>query len=331
MVPAVLPPGSRERDRAGRAVFAALAVTVAFGAVTWWTKETPALDRSQPWQDDPYDVIVSLDFVMLPFLVAMIAWRVLLCRRRSALPARRLVDVLRACGVGVGVCIATEVAEWTALALGLHRPLWTASTAWQVAGLAGFTAAGIWVGVLLARAGHGVRLAAHPADQPDWVADLVTFGLLASRRLPRGGKSGRAVVRLVDTQVTSRVRRHPVASAALLACMCALPYTATKILLEGYPPLLVLVSFALPAAALFAFVMVAGRYLRILAPSRARVPAWLPVIVVGCSTGTILFAFHDSTPAWQTPIGLNALLFGGGLAGAGATWLVQLLLPRRRA
>jgi len=311
-------------------VFASLALIVAFGAVTWWSKETRALDLSQPWQDDPYDVLVSLDFAVLPFLAVMIGWRSLLCRRYSILPARRLVDVLRACSVGVGVCLITELGEWVALALGLHRRQWTFSTGLQVAALVAFTAAAVSVGLVLRGASRRVRRVAAPAAAPDWMADLATLGLLAARRLAGGGGIRRAV-HLVETQVSGRVRRHPVAAGAMLAGALALPFTAAKIVFEGYPPLLVLLSFALPAAVLFAFVMLAGWSLRLVTPDWSRIPRWLPVLVAACVTGPVLFAFHDSFPAFQTQIGLNALLFGGALIGAAATAALQLVAALARS
>ena len=61
--------GEPVRRLAGRAIVASLAVAAVFGVVTVVSKETPALEVRQPWQDDPYDVLVSLDFVALPLLV----------------------------------------------------------------------------------------------------------------------------------------------------------------------------------------------------------------------------------------------------------------------
>ena len=288
-----IPVGAPERRLAGRVVFGSLALALAFTGATWWAKETPALDLVQPWQDDPYDVAVSLDFVILPVLAAMIFWRALLCRRYSALPARRAADLLRACKAVVVTCLATEAAEWIALALRLHRPLWTALTEWQIAGLLVFTASSFWIAVLLATAARRLRAIAAPGNQPDWLADFVALGMLSSRRLARGGHAVGRAARYFDREVGVRVRDHPVASSALVASALALPFTAVKIFLEGYPPLLVLLSFALPAAVLFAFVVLVGGYLRIVTPTWTRAPRWLAVVVVACSTGPVAFAFHD--------------------------------------
>lgn len=130
-------------------------------------QETRALNVRQPWQDDPYDLVVSLDFVILPLLVAIGALRVQLCRRYAALPVRRLVDLLRVCGVAVGVCLATELGEWLAVALRRHSAEWTAVTAWQVAALAVLTVATIGAGLLLRHAAHAVSRIACASAQPD--------------------------------------------------------------------------------------------------------------------------------------------------------------------
>ncbi|MDQ2897607.1 MAG: hypothetical protein M3Y09_18540, partial [Actinomycetota bacterium] len=120
--------GDPARRRAGTAILAALALVSVFTFVTWLTKEMPSLDLRQPWQDDPYDLLVSLDFVVLPVLVLLGAARTQLCRRYSSLPSRRIADLLRVCGAAVGVCLTTQAAEWVAVALRLHGASWNAAT-----------------------------------------------------------------------------------------------------------------------------------------------------------------------------------------------------------
>ena len=284
MVSPSIPVGAPERRAAGHVVFGSLALALAFTGVTWWAKETSALDLSQPWQDDPYDVLVSLDFVILPVLAAMIAWRALLCRRYSILPARRVADLLRACNAVVVTCLVTVAGEWTALALRLHRPLWTSLTGWQVAALGAFTACSLWIVALSATAAGRLRAIAAPGPHPDWLADFIALGMIASRRFLSGREVAATAVRLFDHEVGDQVG-HPVVASALVAGALAAPFTAAKIVLEGYPPLLVLVSFALPAAILFAVVVLVGGYLRIVTPTWTRAPRWLAVAVVACCTG----------------------------------------------
>jgi hypothetical protein len=306
--------GEQARRQAGIAIITSLVFAGMFTAFTWLCKEVPSLNVRQPWQDDPYDVLVSLDFVILPLLVGLAALRVPLCRQCAKLPARRVTDLLRISTAILAVCLATEMAEWIAVTLRLHSAGWNAATTWQEAALAVETAATIGAYLLLSRATHAVRRTSRPSAQPDWLADAVNLGIRVSRGLGRHAAWGENAVRWIDEQAFARIRRHPVVVAALLAAVCGLPYVAAKIVLEGYPPALVLLSFALPTAALFAVIVIVGRYLRVVAPQPGGTPAWLAAAVAACLGGTLTFAFHDSLLAHQTAAGLNALLFGGALA-----------------
>ncbi len=327
MVTSELAVGDRARRQAGVVVVTSLALVAVFAVFMWLSKETAALNVSQPWQDDPYDVLVSLDFVVLPLLVAAGALRAQLCRRYSVLPARRLVDLLCVCRAAVGVCLVTELGEWVAVALGLHRAQWTALTAWQVAALLTATAAMVGAGLGLSRAARAVNRVAEAAPQPDWLSDAVALGLRMCGLLRRRADRASAVVRWADVHLVMRVRSHPIVAAALLADALALPYVAAKIVFEAYPPALVLLAFALPAAALFALIVLVGRYLRVVAPRSNVVPVGLSTTVAACIVGPVVFAFHDSLlPQHQTAAELNALLFGGAVVGGAASLTVHLAL-----
>lgn len=319
--------GEPARRDAGLAIMAALGLAVVFAVVTVVSKETPALDLHQPWQDDPYDVLVSLDFVAVPLLVVIGVMRVLLCRRYEPLPARRLVDLLRVAEAALVVSLATEVAEWVAVALGRHRATWTAATTWQVAALVVLTATLFGGFVLVRRAARAVSRIATAAEQPDWFTDAIALGLRATWVLGRHRGPALTVIRWVDSQLVARIRAHSIAAAGLLAAVLALPFVAAKILLEGYPAQLVLLVFAFVTASLFVFVVVVGAYLRVLAPRRASAPAWLCTAVVACTAGTVAFAFHDSILAHQTVNELSAL-FLGVVAAAGAVSLAVQALWR---
>jgi len=221
--------------------------------------------------------------------------------------------------------------EWLAVALRRHSAEWTAVTAWQVAALAVLTVATIGAGLLLRHAAHAVSRIACASAQPDWLADAVSLGLRVARVLGRFGERVQTAVRWTDVQVFARVRRHPIGAAALLSAVLALPYVVAKIVFEGYPPALVLLSFALPAGSLFACVVLAGRYLRIVAPRQGRPPAWLSTAVVACTAGALVFSFHDSLLTHQTAGTLNALFFGGAVAAGVVSCTAQLALQRFRA
>ena len=76
--------GDGVRQHVGRAIVGSLAVAAAYAVFTVLAKETPALYLHQPWQDDPYDALVSFDFVAVPLLVVIGGLRVQLCRRYEA-------------------------------------------------------------------------------------------------------------------------------------------------------------------------------------------------------------------------------------------------------
>ena len=77
--------GDPVRRRSRLAIVISLVIVMAYGGVTILTKEIHGFDVHQPWQDDPYDVPVSFDFVFLPVLVVFGALRVQLCRRTEPL------------------------------------------------------------------------------------------------------------------------------------------------------------------------------------------------------------------------------------------------------
>lgn len=321
----VLAVGEPARRSAGLAIIASLALAATFGAMTVLSKEIPALNLSQPWQDDPYDVPVSLDFALLPLLVSIGLLRVQLCRRYKPLPARRITDLLRLVGAALGLCLVTEVTQWVAVALGRHHATWTAVTSGQVVILAVLTAATVGAGVLVRRAGHLIATLARPAAQPDWLADAVALALRATRILGRHRGCALRVVRWTAAQVITRVRVHPVAAAGLLAVGLAFPFVTAKIVLEDYPVPLVLLSSVFVTASLFVLVVVVGAYLRVVGRRQATPPAWLITTVVACTAGTVAFAFHDSLLSDQAVPQLSALYFGAGLAAGAVSLALQML------
>lgn len=316
--------GDVSRSQAGRAIVTALALTAAYAAGNWLTKETPTFYLRQPWQDDPYDVLVSLDFVILPLLVISGGLRVLLCRRYSALPVRRLIDLLRIGRVSLAICLVTEIGQWISVALGRHRAMWDSTTGWQVAGLVAFTIGTISSLIQIQSATKAVALSGAPGAQPDWLADAVSFGIRTSRVLGRRRDRAVSTMRWIDIHLIGRVRRRPVATAAILSVLLSLPIVAVKIISEGYPPAYVVVSFVFPAASLFALIALIGRYLRIIAPRAEGTPRWISVTIVACIGGALVFAFHNALLSQQTGFGLNALFFGGSMAAGLLALCIQL-------
>lgn len=112
--------------------------------------------------------------------------------------------------------------------------------------------------------------------------------------------------------------------------MLTLPFVAAKIVLEGYPPPLVLLVFAFLVATLFAFVVVVGAYLRVVPPRQATAPAWLLAAVLAATAGAVAFAFHDSLLVHQTVAGLSVLYFGTAITAGTLSLGVRTVWQRPR-
>ncbi len=134
---------------------------------------------------------VFLDFAVLPLLVGVGLLRVQLCRRYQPLPVRRL----RVAAVALAVCLVTETAKWVAVALDRHRGTWAAVTSGQVVVLGVLTASTISSWVLVRRADRAVAGVAHPAAQPDRLADALALALRdpAAGPIPRVGAARRSL------------------------------------------------------------------------------------------------------------------------------------------
>lgn len=321
-----LPVGHPTRRTIRSALRAAFTVAVLFAAVTILSKEDTALNLQQPWQDDPYDVLVSLDLVILPVLIGIGVLRSLLCQRHRPLPARRLADILRVAGAALGACLITETAEWIAVILGRHRATWTVSTIYQIGVLGLLTAATLCASARTRRATREVSRATTITAQPDWLTDLVALGLHAANatRSSRGTNA----THWVDEHVVTRIRQHPVAAACVVAAALGSPFIAAKIVIEHYPPSLVLVASAFIYACMFALVISVGRYLRIVTAKNTELSPTMVAALAGTVSGTTLFAFHDLLLPHQTVTGLAVLLLGGGAAGVAAS--IAIRVSRRR-
>jgi hypothetical protein len=326
--------GDPVRRRARFAIVISLVIVMAYGGVTILTKEVHGFDVHQPWQDDPYDVPVSFDFVFLPVLVVLGALRVQLCRRTEPLPVRRLDDLLRLCAVATALCGLTELAEWVAVALDGHRSEWTVVTTWQVVTLGLLSGATAGCGLLIHRVRLELASRASVGKEPDWLSDALVLCIRQARRLGPLQGPAEAGARCLDRQLLSRIRTHPVVAAWLLAMVLALPFVAAKAFLEQYPAPLLAFVFALSTACLFAFVVVAGALLRVVAPRSSERSLWLCASVAACVAGPAVFAFHDSLLAsahlHQTAVTLSILLTGGGLLAGGVSLVLQTSFRRIR-
>lgn len=82
-----IPAGHPARASARSALLAALAGGVMFTVFAYVTTQMRSVRSGSPWQDDPYDTVVTFTMFFVPFLVLLMTLRLPLCRRGEPLPA----------------------------------------------------------------------------------------------------------------------------------------------------------------------------------------------------------------------------------------------------
>lgn len=64
------------------------------GGFTVLATQNMSVRAHSPWQDDPYDLVISFTQFVIPVLAAATCLRILRCRRDQPLPAVRTSDLL---------------------------------------------------------------------------------------------------------------------------------------------------------------------------------------------------------------------------------------------
>src|SRR6476469_3123576 len=117
-IAASLPVGAAVRDTAGRSLLGAAVLGAAFTLFAAITTQDPAVRAHSPWQDDPYDALVSLTALLVPVMLLAGLARTRLCRRSEPLPAARLDGLVRAARLVVLLVAATVGVDVVAALLG---------------------------------------------------------------------------------------------------------------------------------------------------------------------------------------------------------------------
>lgn len=289
-----LPPGHRARPIAAAALLTSVTGAGAFTVFAYVTTQLHAVRAVSPWQDDPYDTVVTFTMFFVPLLGAITALRALLCRRDQPLPLYRIQQLLRAALAGTLLVAATLATDWTAVAAGADHTSWTSGTPWLVGSLVpltGLAGAGPLLHRLAVR-----RLPAPSRHRPDgdWLDDIVP---LLHRLLPRPVR--RLPDRLRPADRIAFVRRHfPLLALAAGAASGLLVATGLASG-EGWPGLaLFLVESTVFSGGTFAFVQICDAVLRIAVPPAPGVPhraAWIAATAGALALPTSL-ALRD--PIW---------------------------------
>ncbi|MER7579719.1 hypothetical protein [Kitasatospora sp. NPDC097691] len=328
--------GHPARPAAAAALLTSAAGAAAFTLFAYLTTQVRVVRAGSPWQDDPYDAVVTFTMFFVPLLGALGSARALLCRRDRPLPRYRAEQVLRAALVCTLLVAATLVTDWAAVAVRADRASWDGGTPWLIASLLPLT--GVTAGSLLLHR-RTIRRLPKPVrgaedSGGDWLDDLAPLASLFAG--PRS-RSGRALVALIGRGGGAlsfvRLRFAPLAAAAALAAGLLV---ATGLASgEGWPGIpLFTVETAVFAGGTFAFVMICNSALRFAAPppaSRTRRAARaattagalaLPVSLALRDTVWHLLGLGDQVDSigqWAAVTLVGALLTGALTFGVAAT------------
>jgi hypothetical protein len=318
-----------------RALIGSIVLSTAFCLYIFFAKETPSLYAHEPWQDDPYDALISFEFVVLPVLTVLCACRFLLTARDAAAPGCRIVDLMRACYLLNGIVAVTVAAEWLSVLLGTHAADWSPVTAGVLAVLAAFSTAILLVLVLVAMALTRIRGRGPSTGQPDWLADGLLFLELIARALGPQSKPMRVVTDWANRVATRWIRRYPLSFLAIVSVALAILGGAVQIIREGYGPEFATYFLSVNGASYYAFLAIANAYLGLIAtPPIAHHPGRVAVITTAASIplatafrqflGWIVGATGNNATASQLYL-LTALV---AAATAAVTVLISLIIRR---
>ncbi|WP_157430203.1 hypothetical protein [Actinomadura oligospora] len=268
-----------------------------------------------PWQDDPYDAVVSFCVFAVPMLAAVVLLRLPVWRAPGG--PDRAQQTARAAGAMLTLVALTLVAEWAAVIGRVGHADWNGRTSFLIGGLVanslvtGLALALLWRG----RAPRG----SSGRWRHDWLGDVLLLGDRV--RAPRWA---------VRPEVADRVRRHALTVFVAASALAAAGITASQAIGEAWTsPLLVLWMFAVELVGFLAFCLLTNAVAGFLArPARSRGRCVSESsLVVGAVATHLAVAFRNALwpgarPLTSVPT-LFAFTFGVGLAAGIAAVLVQ--------
>lgn len=289
-------------------IWASLGAAAVFEALTVLSTQNKTVRAASPWQEDPYDAVVSLAQFTVPMLGLAIALRLLAWRAPGGVDRAR--QTARAAAAMVTLAGLTVVAEWAAVIAGTPA---SSSSTWAsvlISGLVVNSVLTMAVAVLLVRC-HRWHGPAGPWRH-DWLGDAV----LVCRRIP-------ALRRSVGPDAVDRVRRRAMTVFVTLSMMVAAAVTGAQAIGERWTdPLLIAWMLIVVATSNLAFCVISNAVAGFVArPPRTRPRRIAEAsVVAGCIAISIATAFRDAlwpvfgAGSLTSVPALAALTLGAGLA-----------------
>lgn len=262
-----LPVGHHARPSLALTLRYSVVNAVAFTVFAYLTTQWRSVRKGSPWQDDPYDTVVSFTMYFVPLLAVMIVLRAVLCRKSDPVPLYRVEQLLRASLVCSVLVTATVVADWVAVALRADGSLWNPGTPWLIASLALLTGSASIDTLLRRRAWRGLPRRAHRHADGDWLDDVVPLLEVFAGRFPRAG--GPLAQRMRRSDAIGLLRRYFRPFAAACALAAGLVIAGALAREDGFNAPFFVIATLVFAGGAFSFAMICDAVLRLTVPRDA--------------------------------------------------------------
>jgi hypothetical protein len=257
--PLVLSLGEPARSAAVGALWLSIMGALVFVVFAVVTTQDHAIRTGSPWQDDPYDVVVSFTMFLVPALVLLMLVRMRLCSSSISVPVFRVGQLLRAATVNTVLIAGTFGADWVAVA-GADHKLWNAVTPVLLGVLGVLSAWALACFGLLWKAGRRLPYWNSTPPDGDWVGDAAALLRTLAARIPKNG--GRLELELVSA--VDFVRGHVRGLALAAATFAGIAVNAGLASGEGWTnPLLIGVGTVMFSGGVYGFAMVCNAVLQI--------------------------------------------------------------------
>lgn len=233
-----------------------------------------------PWQDDPFNVGISVAIFTVPVLAVVIAARLLLWHQPGT--DGRLRQLHRAVAVMIGIIGGTTVFEWVAVATGQHRGAWDGWTGLLGGALVVTTLLVTVTVVALVQSRRSVPGSGLPID---WLDDAIALG----KRLPLTHRVAKPVV-------AQWIRRRAMTVFVVSSLVAALGVIGALAISEGWTdPVLFGWAVAVEFCANLAFCLISNSIACFIArPARSAARRrFEAAVVVACLAVQGAVAFRD--------------------------------------